>query len=252
MQHLFESWRLVAGRLRSAPQIALFLDFDGTLVHFREKPEDVHLPDLARYTLAQLSRSPRFLVWVISGRRQADIRSRIGLGRIRYLGLYGWEGRVNLVIHPETRRLLGEVRDRARAGLEPCEGIWIEDKEFTFSVHYRGAAGPAVVDARKRLDSLVEPFHESLDIVSGKKVWDVVPRALQNKGAAVRQQLAFAEKGAIPIYIGDDSTDEPAFKALPGGVTVRVGRHTHSSARYRLSNVEQVKKFLAKLRAEFA
>src|SRR5690349_8152835 len=93
MRHLFHSWNRVARRLRSRRTIALFLDFDGTLTPLRLRPEDVSLDEATRGTLSRLARNPRFRVWVVSGRRRADIRARIGVPGIRYLGLHGWEGR---------------------------------------------------------------------------------------------------------------------------------------------------------------
>src|SRR3954469_4937270 len=93
MRHLFHSWNYVTRRLRSRKTIALFLDFDGTLTPIRPRPEDVWLDDATRGALTMLAQSPRFRVWVVSGRRRADIRSRIKVPGIRYLGLHGWEGR---------------------------------------------------------------------------------------------------------------------------------------------------------------
>jgi trehalose-phosphatase len=86
----------------------------------------------------------------------------------------------------------------------------------------------------------------------GKNVWEVLPRELQDKGAAVRQQLALVRGRSIPVYLGDDQVDEPAFAALRAGVTVRVGSPCQSQALYRLSGVEEVLMFLRRLRAEFA
>src|ERR1700680_1136270 len=102
MRHLFRSWSHVTRRLRSRRLIALFLDFDGTLAPLRPRPEDVWLDEATRSTLSQLVRSPRFRVWVISGRRRADIRARIRVPGIRYLGLHGWEGRARNCVPEET------------------------------------------------------------------------------------------------------------------------------------------------------
>ena len=91
--HLFHHWTQVANRFESSPAIALFLDFDGTLAPLKPRPEDVWLDDATRRTLLRLTRSPRFRVWIVTGRRRADVRARVRVTGIRYLGLHGWEGR---------------------------------------------------------------------------------------------------------------------------------------------------------------
>ena len=92
MGHLLERWPQVSGRLKRGRKIALFLDFDGTLARLRSLPGDVSLDRRTRRALAILSHNRRFHICVVSGRRQADIRARIRVPGIRYLGLYGWEG----------------------------------------------------------------------------------------------------------------------------------------------------------------
>ena len=91
-------------RFDANPPIALFLDFDGTLVPLQARPEDVWLDDATRRTLSRLVRSPRFRVWIMSGRRRADVRARVRVPGIRYLGLHGWEGRNAEAITEEARR----------------------------------------------------------------------------------------------------------------------------------------------------
>ena len=91
MQHLFECWKEIADRLNGAHKIALFLDFDGTLTRIRPQPEEALLSASTRRTLSVLARSPRFRITVISGRKHADIRARIRVPGIRYLGLHGWD-----------------------------------------------------------------------------------------------------------------------------------------------------------------
>ncbi len=104
MRHLFHCWPQVVQRFEAKPTIALFLDFDGTLVPIQARPEDVWLDDDTRRTLLRLVRSPRFRVWIVSGRRRADVRARVRVPGIRYLGLHGWEGRDAGAITEEARK----------------------------------------------------------------------------------------------------------------------------------------------------
>src|SRR5437660_7981664 len=93
MRPLFSHWNDVSGRLMGARSIALFLDFDGTLARLHRRPEEVILDGSARRTLAALARSPRFRVWIITGRRRADVQERVRVPGVDYLGLHGWEVR---------------------------------------------------------------------------------------------------------------------------------------------------------------
>jgi trehalose-phosphatase len=252
MHHLFKSWSHVIRRLRSRRTIALFLDFDGTLTPLRPRPEDVSLDEATRSTLSHLAQSPRFRVWVVSGRRRADIRARVRVPGIRYLGLHGWEGRASNCVPEETRRVVSCAKNWIGSLLLSTPGIWIEDKEMTFAIHYRSVSEKGVRNARQLLRGVLEAFEGLLQLIKGKKVWEVVPREIEDKGAAVKQELSAIGREAVPVYIGDDRMDEPGFDACSSGVTVRVGRPCRSKARYRLSSVAQVRQFLESLGREFA
>jgi len=246
MRHLFVHWSRISARLRSASVIALFLDFDGTMARLEHRPHEVLLEGPVRHVLAALARSPRFRIWVISGRRQADVRARTRVPGIRYLGLHGWEGRGS-ALAGETQRDLPVLLARLEGCLGNIRGMWIEDKQYAVAIHYRGAAASDILLCRLRLNQIVEPFTQRFRIAHGKKVWEILPRALEDKGVAARQQLARLGDHALPVYVGDDQVDEPAFAALRQGITVRVGSFSRSHARYRLGGVPDVRRFLQKL-----
>ena len=252
MPPLLSHWNQVSRRLRSRPKIALFLDFDGTLARLRPRPDQVSIDSSVRQALSALARSPRFRVWVISGRRKADVHARIRIPGIHYLGLHGWEGRGSVSLAEETRHGLTRLLSQIKFALAHVPGLWIEDKEYAFAVHYADVREPDVVRARSILDGVAEPYSEYVRIQRGKNVWEVLPRALEDKGAAVKQQLALLRAGYLAMYLGDDLVDEPAFAALRDGVTVRVGPPCRSQAQYRLSGVAEVRRFLHRLRTEFA
>jgi trehalose 6-phosphate phosphatase len=252
VRHLFHCWPQVVERFNAKPTIALFLDFDGTLAPLQPRPEDVWLDDATRRTLLRLVRSPRFRVWIVTGRRRADVRARVRVPGIRYLGLHGWEGRAAGAITEEAREAVSCAKSWLASLLLNVPGVWLEDKGLTLAVHYQSVAEEGVRRARQFVLGVLAPFDDTLQLIRGKKVWELAPRELGDKGLAVASELSAADTSAIPVFIGDDRMDEPAFCALACGITVRVGRACRTHARYRLSSVEQVHQFLERLEGEFA
>jgi trehalose 6-phosphate phosphatase len=252
VRHLFHCWPQIAERFSSRPAIALFLDFDGTLVPLQARPEDVWLDDATCRTLSRLVRSPRFRVWIVSGRRRADVHARVRVPGIRYLGLHGWEGRDADAITEEAREAVACAKSWLACLMLSVPGVWLEDKELTLAIHYQSVAEEGVRQARKFIYGVLEPFADTLQLIRGKKVWELAPRELGDKGVAVASELSAADSRATPIFIGDDLMDEPAFSALACGITIRVGRPCRTHARYRLSSVQQVHEFLERLEGEFA
>jgi trehalose 6-phosphate phosphatase len=199
-----------------------------------------------------LVRSPRFRVWIVSGRRRADVRARVRVPGIRYLGLHGWEGRAAGAITEEAREAVACAKSWLACLMLSVPGVWLEDKDLTLAVHYQSVAEEGVRQARKFIQGVLAPFADTLQLIRGKNVWELAPRELGDKGVAVASELSAAGSRMMPVFIGDDRMDEPAFSALACGITVRVGRPCRTNAHYRLSSVEQVHQFLEKLEGEFA
>src|SRR5882724_7722333 len=124
MNHLFDDWDQVRSRLKSARKIGLFLDFDGTLVKFRSRPEHVWIDNELKRTIAGLAGNSRFRVTIISGRRRDDVAARVSLPSVKYLGLHGSEGRAGAVALPESRHALNVVRGLLGDVIENCPGVW--------------------------------------------------------------------------------------------------------------------------------
>src|SRR5690242_2373158 len=110
MPSLLEAWPKLAGRIGGAPSIALFLDFDGTLAPLVARPEDAAAGRLARAALARLGRIRRVRVWIISGRRHADLRERLNVPGLGYLGILGWDAG-SARLDPKTRTTLDQARE---------------------------------------------------------------------------------------------------------------------------------------------
>ncbi|MBZ5672634.1 MAG: trehalose-phosphatase [Acidobacteriia bacterium] len=249
-RHLFSCWNEVAQRIRRASAIALFLDFDGTLSPLCPRPEDVHLSGATRNVVATLARKSRIRVWVISGRRRADVRDRSRIGGVQYLGLHGWEGRQELSIEEETRRLLDSLKARARQIVQRNSTTWLEDKGVVATIHHAKASVADVTHLRQEMTCALQPLNGRFRGIAGERSFEIMPSELGDKGTAVRHELAIASRAALPVFVGDDAVDEPAFAALTNGITIRVGRPSFTHARFRLAGVKQVRMFLERLNRE--
>jgi len=252
MSHLFSNWRQIAARVRDAGVVALFLDFDGTLAPIRPRPEDAHLNDSTRRVLARLARNPRARVWLISGRRLADVRLKTGVPGVCYIGLHGSEGCGRTTLNPRAQRLIDRVKRKLGRLVEDIPGIRIEDKGAVVGVHYRGAEDRAISRARASLRTALSGFNGSVRVMEGKQAWEILPVSAGNKGTAVRRELSRFGRSVLPVYAGDDATDEPAFAALAHGITIRVGRRSLTRAKFELRDADEVRCFLEKLEAELS
>ena len=251
-RHLFEHWESVRRRLREAGKIALFLDFDGTLAPICLHPDEVRIPLPTRRVLRRLARHPRVGLYVISGRRMADVRRHVRIRPITYLGLHGWERSNDKLERTGNLRFMQRLRRQVEKKMEGLKGIWVQDKSIVFVVHYRRAGDAARRRARAVLATVLAKAGSRVRLMEGKKVWEILPVELKGKGAAVLTLLRESAGRLLPIYLGDDTTDEAAFTALPRGITVRVGEPRPTRARYELRDPGEVCEFLRKLEAEIS
>jgi len=236
-------WNCVALKVRAAPRCALFLDFDGTLAELVDKPGDAQLAEATRRVLRTLVQRPKARVFFISGRRRSDLAKRVGLPGCRYLGLFGFEStaRAGRGQSAAVQRLRAQAEERV-AGLP---NVWIEDKGLAFVLHHRDAAPRVRALARRRVGLIVRSSPAVRQFESAHGV-EVVPRGVTGKGAVVSRLLrAPALRHAVPIYLGDDLSDEPAFRAARHGVTIQVGRPRPTAARYRLAGASDVRELLS-------
>lgn len=205
---------------RRTGALVLLLDFDGTLAPIVDRPELAAMPDETRRALERLRARPGVEVAIVSGRGLADARERAAIPGIAYAGNHGMEihGPGIDRVHPEAaaaRPLLERAAAELSAAIAPIPGAFVEDKELTLSVHFRLAP-------RDRLDELNALIHRVVDpipgvhVTHGKQVTEVRPDVDWNKGKAVLfllQQMN-PPPGAPVLYLGDDRTDEDAFRAL--------------------------------------
>ncbi len=244
-------WNRVSSRLRGANQVLLVLDFDGTLASLCARPGKVKLPSRTRAILQRLARHPRVRLCFISGRRWKDLHDRVGLKGVQYLGLYGGERCPAGAGLNVAAKFAQQVRRSLEKRMNGLHGVWIEDKGLGFALHDRGASSGNRKQAENLLHEALQPFRRRLRVIENQRGLEVLPRALEDKGAAMRALLRETyRRDLLPIYLGDDLSDEPAFAALRGGFTVRVGPRAHTRARYTLRDPEDARAFLERLEAE--
>jgi trehalose 6-phosphate phosphatase len=245
---LTADWDRLAAQIQCSRRVAVFLDFDGTLVDIAPLPDEVRLAPATRRVLQRLARHPRVTLVVISGRRRAELWRYIGLRGIHYFGLYGWERSRHSRLPASAFSALRRAKIELSVHLGSIPGLWIEDKRLSLSVHLLGVSPALQRQARLRLGSLLLPFQKSLRLIENLRDAEIVPRCMSGKGSAVEQFLSTPPlRRALPIYFGDDLSDESAFKAVGKGISIRVGARRTTHARYSIRNPATVARVLARL-----
>jgi len=230
------------------PGTLVVLDFDGTLARIVRNHREARLSSRTRKALARVAE--RFPVAVLSGRRVADVASRIAGVPVRWLvGGHGaeWPGDAEAAATVRPRVLAWKRRlSRPVSGIAGAE---VEDKGLSLSVHYRsvrrpGAAAAVIADVASQL--------AGARLIPGKRVINIIPEEAPDKGSALWRMAADTGAGRV-LFVGDDDTDELAFRAkLPvPAVTVRVGYDAGSAAGFhvrRRADVDRLLESLASLR----
>lgn len=240
-------------------RLLILTDFDGTLVELAQDPDSVELSSGRRDLIQRLARRPDLTLGVVSGRRLADVRLRVGAGDgIYYAGLHGLEieGPGIQFVHSQTAHTCMLIQRLGRLLLDATKdlaGVLIENKELTVAMHVRRAAPAARQRAEETFCEIAGPFLETgaLRLLRGAAVFELLPAVAWTKGDAVLRIKAEVERqykrAAWLIYIGDDVTDEDAFSAVgAGGITIAVGDRPATAA-FRLADPNAVERFLRQL-----
>ncbi len=234
--------------------ILLMLDFDGTLAPIRSDPREVVLGPETRRALRGIQKNRQIRLAVISGRSLADVKKRVGLEGLYYAGCHGLEmaGPGFHYLHPQavkTRPTIESIARDLRQKMKSIPGITIEDKGWTIAVHFRKAGKVATDLAKTTVARLTNEHRDRLQIMLGRKVLEIMPRLCGGKGMAVESLLRRHKKERpFPVYVGDDITDEAAFRIVKGrGLCILVDsreRPGGSLADYRMSSIAEVRRFL--------
>jgi alpha,alpha-trehalase len=230
----------------------VLLDYDGTLTPIVDRPELAVLDEATRRAVRRLAL--RCVVAIVSGRDLADVRERVAIDGIYYAGSHGFDIAGPGGLREAAQGALAAVPflDAAEAelggALAGVAGALLERKRFSIAVHYRLVQDRDVPAVEQAVDETLRR-HGRLRKRSGKKVFELQPDIRWDKGAAVRWllgALGLSGPGVLSLYIGDDVTDEDAFRALSGlgvGIIVR-DRPRPTAAGYFLQDTREVREFL--------
>lgn len=234
-------------------KILLFLDYDGTLVPIKKRPELAQLPVKNRLLLQNLSYRPNIRVAIISGRQLSDIKSLVGIPKFIYIGNHGYE--IDLygkrTIQKAAKRFVPVLKKikAALAGIQKIKGAIIDDKKYTLSIHFRQVRTSKTRSFQQLFFRAIRPWRKHIKLTSGKKVFEIRPPGDWNKGRAAKWVIKKLNlKKCLPIYIGDDKTDEDAFMALKKkGIPIQVGKKEKTAAACVFADIETVYQYLRAL-----
>ena len=233
-------------------RLAVFLDYDGTLTPIVEDHTKADLGEDMRKAVAELAR--KATIGIVSGRDLEDLKSRVGLDGVFLAGSHGFDIAGPKGWH-ETLQMgvdflpdLDGAERVLRESVEAVERAVVERKKFSIAVHYRRVRPEEVGRIEEAVDRALDE-HQRLRKGRGKKVLQIRPRIDWDKGRAVDwllERLELDRSDVLPIYLGDDVTDEDAFRRLAGrGITLAVrDGERHTAADFALADPDDVRRFL--------
>lgn len=250
MKHLIKNWSLYK-KIIAGKHLAFFLDYDGTLAPLASTPAKAVFPTENKTLLEILSRNKKYKVTIVSGRAIEDVRRKVGIKKLTYVGNHGLEIegpqiRFESLLPPHVKQSVEQIKNELIRNLAKVPGVLLEDKGLTLSLHYRLVDRKNVPEVKKVFLRICKPYRQQqkIKIGLGKEVLEIRPPIEWNKGHAVswllKEYRLTEDKDMMPIYIGDDLTDEDAFRILRGaGLTIVVGQRP-SRAQYYVQDTKEV------------
>jgi trehalose 6-phosphate phosphatase len=248
-----------SARLEGSP-LVIMLDVDGTLAPIAQVFDQARVPVETQTAIASLVTRPNVHVALVTGRGAATARRMVGVSNVWVIGNHGFE-----IENPngedfadpgvaKYRDVIATAASTLQRRISSMKGVIIENKAITLSVHWRLARADIAPALRKEVDEVAESL--GLRVTEGKKIFEVKPPALIDKGTAVlalAERLTSGRNGASIVFAGDDITDEDAIRALrthhPRAVTIRVigEENPPTDAEFSLHGTEAMRQFLEEL-----
>jgi trehalose 6-phosphate phosphatase len=263
LRHIFADWPNILQRLSDARQILLLTDYDGTLTPIMERPDLVTTPDSLQQLLQTLADQQFLTLGIISGRALVDLKTKVNVRGAVYAGNHGIEieGPGLSFVAPgadEIRPFFQALAMRLAMALAPIPGVFVENKGYSLSVHYRLMPVDQAYHLKNVLGNILDcaMTSEKLRVTAGKKIYEIKPEIDWDKGKAIRLLIDRygnnENQGAIlPVYLGDDVTDEDGFRAIKQfgqGITIYIGNNVcNTVADHFLRSTEEAIVFLRTL-----
>lgn len=241
MEYFFNCQNKISKSLGKSKKVVLMFDFDGTLSAIAPTPQQAFIKKSTKNLLRDLI--DNYYVAVISGRTLKDVKSKVGLHDLIYAGSHGAEWQIGNIkkgikISKKDFDFLNNFKKEIKLFLKKYKGSFVENKLSGFVVHYRLINKKYENKFLQELEEIIFAIRKDKRflVVGGKKVIEIRQNNKQNKGTFVKFLLNFLKSknqgNLIPLYIGDDITDEDVFRVLKNGITVRVEKKKDSFAKY--------------------
>lgn len=250
---------IIQEKIDEAENILLFLDYDGTLAPFKAEPLSAFaLPEIMT-SLKKLEKSSKYYLSLVSGRKLIELKNMIDLRRSNYAGSHGLEIKLFFrkeLVYPYQNKSLDELSRKSYQKIKEkyieSEAVELEDKGFGFALHIDSESKQKEIERKLKL--IFE--NTAYQLLSGRKIIEIRPEGW-DKGKAVdyitnqiKDNLDL--DNLLRIYIGDDRTDEDAFKVLEDGIRIYVKNENDlkTKADYYLNDPGDTAKLLKKLAGE--
>ena len=256
MDYLFDRWPKIKRAITNAQGLLLMLDFDGTLSPIAPTPAKATLPATVK---TQLKHAAKLMpVAIISGRPLANLKQKVRLQNLIYAGSHGLEWQIGkqtsrLAAAKRVGKPLGAIKPSLQKLIRAYPGSLLENKTFGFAIHYRGLTAIKAAKFQQSAEQILRTATKTRNfrILSGKKILELQPNLNWHKGKVAKTILRRLQhktkQKRLPIYVGDDVTDEDAFRELTSGLTIRVGQAASSRAKYFIKNPAQIALLLRRL-----
>lgn len=251
---LRENLYALVEKLAARDGLLVLLDFDGTLASIERRPDEAAMPSPTREAVERLANTSGVAVGVVSGRSLSDVRDRVNIPGLAYAGNHGLELQATddeTEVNPtarEAEETIDDLDELLTDKLAAIDGAFVEHKGVTATVHTRLVADDLVATVESIVEEAVAA-HDGVRLTRGKDVLELRPNVEWDKGEAVRwlyDELVPDDERWFTVYLGDDTTDEAAFRVLEDdGLGIKVGDHPPTDAPYRVSDPEAVREMLA-------
>lgn len=257
---LFYHWGTIEAQMLSK-RLLICLDFDGTLAALASTPAKAKLEKSMKKVLMKISENKQYRLAILSGRSLTDIKVKVGIEGIIYSGNHGYEIQglgfdYQKSVPDSIRQAFVDVKLTLKSKLDEIPGTILEDKGISLGIHYRRVKLWDIYKLKRIVAKAIHDYCIRGQIIlrRGKKVLEVMPKINWDKGSALewimkKERISKASQRIVPVYIGDDKTDEDAFKKINimGGLSVLVGKPKLTHAKYYVSDTEEVEKLLQRL-----